>query len=87
LQRCTLPFWASTYIAAKLGFSPELSEPEQHIYTYILHLYTILQVLMSHWEVPAVDHDPAVLSVQIQIDGSAPKIGISFNVRADVMSG
>lgn len=53
----------------------------------MLHLYKILEVLMSSWDVPAADHDPAVLSAQIHIDGSVPKIGISFNVREEVMSG
>lgn len=41
---------------------------------------------MSPQGVSATDYDP-VLSAQIQIDVSAPKIGISFNVRAEVMSG
>lgn len=86
MQRCPLLFGASIYITVKLGFFPELSEPKQHIYTHILHLYTILDVLMSSSGVLATDHDPAVLSAQIQIKGSAPKIGISFNVRAVVMS-
>lgn len=75
-----------TYTAVKLGFFPELSEAEQYIYTYVLHLYTVLEVLMSPWGVPPTDRDPAVLSAQIQVDGSAPKIGLSFNVRAEVMS-
>lgn len=73
-------------MTVKLVFFPELSETEQHIYTYILHQYTILKVLMSPWGVPATDHDPAMLSAQIQIDGSAPVISISFNVRAEAMS-
>lgn len=41
---------------------------------------------MSPWGVPVTDCDPAVLSAQIQTDGSAPKPGSSFHVRAEVMS-
>lgn len=41
---------------------------------------------MSPQGVSATDYDPAVISAQIQIDISAPKIVISFNVRGEVMS-
>lgn len=41
---------------------------------------------MSPQGVSATDYDPAVFSAQIQIDVSAPKTGISFNVRAEIMS-
>lgn len=58
----------------------ELSLAKQHVCTYMLYLYRILEVLRSSLVVPTV------LSAQIQIDGSVPKIDIFFNAK-EVMSG